>query len=238
MGRRRSVRFALGGAALVIGVGVAWQVIAASHDDGPTVKADPSSQITDVYAWMTSDKTKVNLVMNVYPNAPGTGKFSDQVLYVFHLNSSSGYAMTAMETKVVCGFDAAQAITCWVGAGEMVTGNAGTAAGIVSASGKTRVFAGLRDDPSFFNQTGFLTMATTLTPVLPSLSPDAAGCPTVSMSISGALISQLRSDGSNGPAVNNFAGQNVLSIVIQVDTALVTPGGKILGVWASTHHRG
>jgi Domain of unknown function (DUF4331) len=228
---------AIAAGVVAIGVGVAWQVIAANHDDGPTVRNDPTSELTDVYAWMTSDRTKVNLIMNVYPNAPGSAKFSSDVLYVFHLNSSAGYGMTATETKIICGFDAAQTISCWVGNGDSVTGNAGVPAGLVSASGKTRVFAGLRDDPSFFNQTGFAAAASAIVGAMP-LQADGAGCPTLAPAISTALLAQLTGNGSNGPASNNFAGQNVLGIVIQVDTTLVTPGGKILGVWASTHHRG
>lgn len=237
MRRRRSFRFALGGIVLALGVGVAWRVIAAIHDDGSTVRSMPAGEITDVYAWMTADKTKVNLVMNVNPNAGGATA-SSQVLYVFHLNSSSAYGAAATETKIICGFDASNTITCWVGNTEMVTGNASASTGLVSASGKTRVFAGLRDDPSFFNQNGFTLAVSTLAPALGSLTFDSAGCPSLTMSNWQAILTELRADTGGGPATNNFAGQNVQSIVIQVDTALVTPGGKILGVWASTHHRG
>lgn len=238
MARRRTFRVVIATGVLAIGVGLAWKTIAAMHDDGPTVRANPGAQISDVFAWMTSDKTKVNLVMNVNPNAGAATMFSTQYLYVFHLNSSAGYGMAATETKIICGFDVAQTITCWVGSGEAVTGNAGTATGITSASGKTRVFAGLRDDPSFFNQTGFAMMRATLVAATGSLTVDASGCPAVNAATSQVLVNQLHENGSNGPAANDFVGQNVLSIVIQVDTTLVTPGGKILGVWASTHHKG
>jgi uncharacterized protein DUF4331 len=237
MARRRTFRVALAAGALVIGVGLAWKTLAALHDDGPTVRATPGAQISDVYAWMTSDKTKVNLVMNVNPGASASTTFSTQYLYAFHLNSSTGYGTAATETKIICGFDAAQAITCWVGSGEVVTGNASATAGITSASGKTRVFAGPRDDPSFFNQSGFVAMRTTTTTALGSLTFDASGCPGLNAATSGALLNQLRGNASGGTATNDFAGQNVLSIVIQVDTTLVTPGGKILGVWASTHQK-
>ncbi|HMF43437.1 MAG TPA: DUF4331 family protein [Polyangia bacterium] len=236
MSRRRRSRFALGGIVLALGVGIAWRVIAASHDDGPTVTATPAAELTDVYAWMTSDKTKVNLVMNVYPNA-GTATFSSQILYVFHVNSTTAFGTTGTQTKIICGFDATQTITCWVGDTETVTGNAATSTGLVSASGKTRVFAGLRDDPSFFNQTGFADFASTVTSgIAPGSAPD---CPPINAGISAALVQLLRSSMQGAAAAaNNFVGQNVLSIVIQVDTTLVTTGGKILGVWASTHQRG
>ncbi|MES1209542.1 MAG: DUF4331 family protein, partial [Pseudomonadota bacterium] len=183
------------------------------------------------------DKSKVTLVMDVYPNAPSGSKFSDQVLYVFHVNSSAGYGMAQTETKVICGFDTAQAITCWVGAGEKVTGTASAVAGLTSASGKTKVFAGLRDDPFFFNLTGFKATAADVAAAASSLTFDGTGCPTLDATTAGTLVAQLSHGTAGAAAANDFAGQNVQSIVIEVDTALLTPGGKILGVWASTNMR-
>jgi hypothetical protein len=234
--RPKRLRLAIGAAVLAVGVTFAWKTIAANHSDGPTVRSDPSTEITDLYAWMSADKAKVNLVMNVFPNVPAGSKFSTLALYVFHLSSAPAYGQAATETKIICGFDAVQAITCWVGDREVVSGDASAPAGLTSASGKTRVFAGPRDDPSFFNQSGFLSTAATIKSAQPSM--DAAGCLTVNAAQSQLLVSMLKQDGNGGPAKNDFAGQNVLSIVVQVDTALVTPGGKILGVWASTHKKG
>ena len=48
--------------------------IAADHADGtPTTLNNPdaSADITDLFAWMTSDGTKLNLVMDVFPGAMG-----------------------------------------------------------------------------------------------------------------------------------------------------------------------
>jgi Domain of unknown function (DUF4331) len=229
---------ALGVAAAAAGLAI--KLHAADHADGPAVMAEPAGDITDVYAWMSADKTKVNLVMDVYPNAPASSMMSDQVLYVFHLNSSASYGAAATETKIICGFNVAQAITCWVGSSESVTGNASATTGIMSASGKTKVFAGLRDDPFFFNLTGF--KATTADVVAaaagtPPLTFDTSGCPALDAATSTALVTQLKTGTAGAAPTNNFAGQNVQSIVIQVDTTLVTPGGKILGVWGSTHSR-
>src|SRR5450432_1331316 len=217
----------------VIGIGLR----AADHKDGPAATADPSADITDVYAWMSSDKTKVNLVMDVYPNAPAAAMFSDQVLYAFHLNSAATFGGTATETKIICGFDTAQKITCWVGGTETVTGDASATTGISSTSGKTKVFAGLRDDPFFFNLTGFKATAAAVVAAAGGLTLDAAGCPMLDSATSTALVGQLAHGAAGAAPTSDFAGQNVQSIVIQVDTALVTPGGKLLGIWASTHKR-
>src|SRR5450432_3000004 len=189
----------------VIGIGLR----AADHKDGPAATADPSADITDVYAWMSSDKTKVNLVMDVYPNAPAAAMFSDQVLYAFHLNSAATFGGTATETKIICGFDTAQKITCWVGGTETVTGDASATTGIMSASGKTKVFAGLRDDPFFFNLTGF--KATTADVVAaaagtPPLTLDTSGCPALDAATSTALVTQLKTGTAGAAPTNNFAG--------------------------------
>jgi hypothetical protein len=235
----KSARLSLiiGASVLAVGGAATLQLHAADHKDGPSVTADPAADITDVYAWMSPDKSKVNLVMDVYPNAPAGSMMSDQVLYVFHLSSAAGYGMAATETNVICGFDTTGKVTCWVGNSEVVTGDASATAGITSTSGKTTVFTGLRDDPFFFNLTGFKATAAAVV-AAGSLPLDGAGCPTLDAPTADGLVTQLHSNATGGAAANDFAGQNVQSIVIQVDTALVTPGGKILGVWGSTNRRG
>lgn len=237
MTRQNGLRMVLGLTIVAAASGVALRLRAADHKDGAGVKADPTADITDLYAWMSTDKAKVNLVMDVYPNAPAGAKFSDAVLYVFHVNSSAGYGMPATETKIICGFDTAQKITCWIGDKEVVTGDASIVAGISSASGKTKIFAGLRDDPFFFNLTGFKATAAAVTAAAGTLTFDGTGCPALPPATAAALVSQLSHGAAGAPAANDFAGQNVKSIVISIDTTLVTPGGKILGVWASTHKR-
>jgi len=38
--------------------------------------------------------------------------------------------------------------------------------------------------------------------------------------------------------VDNFAGMTAGSLVLQIDADLLTGGGQILAVWASTHRNG
>ncbi len=238
MNRKFRIRLALGtGAAVAMAAVLGVKLWAADHKDGPAVTADPAGDIADTYGWMSADKSKVTLVMDVYPNAPAGSKFSDQVLYVFHVNSMATYGAAPTETKIICGFTAAQSITCWVGNNEMVTGDASAPAGIASTSGKTKVFAGLRDDPFFFNLTGFKATAAAVTAAASSLTFDATGCPQLDATTSTALVTQLGHGTSGAAPANDFAGQNIQSIVIEVSTSLLTPGGKILGVWASTNMR-
>jgi hypothetical protein len=211
---------------------------AADHRDGPAATGNKDADINDVYAWMDSGGQKVNLVMTFNPAAPAGTVPSDAVLYVFHLNSKQNFAATnPTEVRIICGFDASQTISCWAGDSEYVTGKADAAAGISSTSGKLKVFAGLRNDPFFFNIPGFATAVGMVKSAAPSLSFDPAGCPQLDAATSTSLVTQLQKNASGGTPEDFFARSNTLAIVVQVDRALVTPGGSILGVWGSTHRR-
>ena len=216
--------------------------LAADHLDGPAASADPTSDITDVFAWTSPDGKSLNLVMDVFPAATAASKFSNTVQYVFHTSSHPAFGMTSGGTEdIVCTFDAAQKVSCWAGS-EYVNGDASSTSGI--ASGKLRVYTGLRDDPFFFNLDGFKhavsdVKATAAAGKLPT--PDAAGCynlgdPGSSSSIASVVVKDLThaADGTS-PAVDHFKGLNVLAIVLQVDLSVVNKGGPVVGVWASTN---
>ncbi|HEX4340351.1 MAG TPA: DUF4331 family protein [Polyangiaceae bacterium] len=215
----------------------AASALASDHTDGPAVTGDPAADITDVYAWMSATG-KVEIALDVSPFATSTTKFSDAVTYAIHVNSNASFGATpTKETLVICQFDAGGTIQCWVGANEYVTGNASKTAGISSASGKVKVFAGLRNDPFFFNLDGFKNAVTTVEGAS-GLTLNGAGCPAVSQATSAALVKALQSTKTGGsPAVDNFAGANVLAIVLEIDKSLLNVGGPNLGIWASTHQK-
>ena len=218
--------------------------LAADHLDGPAASADPTADITDLFAWTSPDGKSLNLVMDVFPAATTASKFSNTVQYVFHTSSRASFGAAAGASEdIICTFDAAQKVSCWAGS-EYVNGDANTANGISSGGGKLRVFTGLRDDPFFFNLDGFKhavadVKATAAAGGLPT--PDAAGCynlgnPGTSGTIASVIVKDLThaTDGTS-PAVDHFAGLNVLAIVLQVDLSIVNKGGPVVGVWASTN---
>ena len=209
---------------------------AADHLDGPGVVTDPAADITDVFAWTAADGLHLNLVMDVFPAATTSSKFSNTVQYVFHTSSTTAFGAAATSTEdIVCTFDASQVISCWAGT-EYVNGNANVAAGIASTSGKLRVFAGLRDDPFFFNLGGFKDTVSAVKQAAPSLTFDAAGCPAINASTSAALVNLLtHTQNGSAPAVDFFSGFNVLAIVLQVDLSIVNKGGPVVSVWGSTN---
>jgi hypothetical protein len=212
--------------------------LAADHIDGPQAAADPSADITDAFAWMTPDTSKVILVMDLTRNADVESKFSDSVQYVFHTTSSASFGGTpSSDVPVICQFDPQQRVECWAGDEAYVTGDASSLSGITSRNGKLRVFTGLRNDPFFFNLPGFRATARLVTEAAPSLTFDAAGCPAVDAATSTALVTQLHSAPDGGPALDGFANFNVIAIVLEVDKSILTKNGPILSVATATYRR-
>jgi hypothetical protein len=224
---------------------------AADHLDAPGAAANPLADITDVYAWMNSDASKVNLIMNVSPGDPpqsgGTARhFSPSVLYVFHVTSLPGFGMPGTETKIVCKFASDTSGQCWVGASaDYVTGDPSATTGITSASGKVKLYAGHRSDPFFFNLQGFrdTVAAVDAAEMGGGLTADAAGCPNL-LPATAATLRGLLQEGPQAAAAapcpttnaDCFANLNVMSIVLQVDKSLLNVGANnVLSVWASTH---
>ncbi len=208
--------------------------LAADHIDSPAAVADPAADITDLYAWMSPDAEKVNLVLDVFPFADGEAAFSDAVAYVFHINSANEYGAEATETTIICAFTAGAAFECWAG-DDYASGNVGDDSGIESDNGNMTVFAGLRNDPFFMEFVGFTETVDTVIGAAGGLQFDGAGCPQLDEATSNLLVGQLMSGAEGAAASDTFAGANVLSLVVQVDKSIVTPGGPLLGVWASTH---
>lgn len=219
-------------AVVAIGAGLVGSVHAADHGDSPRAATEPAADIADLYAWMdTTDPEKLNLIMTL----ASSGAFSDAVDYVFHINSDDDGPLgpnPQVETAITCSFDGSGSVSC-EGGGSSASGDASDEEGITSGDGNLRVFAGLRDDPFFFNATGFNATVNAVIAAAtgePALTFDDDGCPL----LDDATAAQLRSVISTAPNGDDFGGANVLALVVQVDRSLVNGNGDILGVWAST----
>lgn len=233
----------LAGATVVVaGLSLARPAQSADHKDAPKTTMEQAADINDVYSWVEGNN--LVMAMTVFPFAEATAKFSDKVQYVFHTTSGAAFGPGTGSANVICTFTTAQIASCWIGAaadGDYVTGNASAAAGITSASGKTKVYAGRINDPFFFNLTGFKD-ATVKVEAYPAaaLAFNSQGCPTgVTQAISATLTDTLKETASTAnPAravTDDFATAQGLVIVVQVDRALLTKGGPTVSVWASTN---
>jgi hypothetical protein len=207
--------------------------------DGPRATADPAADLADLYAWMSLDGKKLNLVMTLWPDAPASAALSPRVQYVLHVRSGPAMRRTAAEIPILCQTAGAE-LECWVGkTGLHVRGDASSRSGLASSDGRLRVFAGVSDDPFFFNRVGFERYVQYAIGLIGTFAAqlDGAGCPVYTQEQSDVAWYLLSRGADDHPPRNDFAGQRVLALVVQVDAAVVTPGGPILGVWASTRSR-
>ena len=205
---------------------------ASDHLDTRTVIEDPRADIGDIYAWMSEDRRRLNLVMTIVGHS-----FSPDLEYAFHVDSGQAYADTKITESIRCRMPSASLIEC-KGAKDFAIGNASREAGIESRGGHFRLFAGVRDDPFFNNVRGsrdaYLEAATAIELGAPK---DPAGCWQFSPLASRVILDRWRhTDG--GPAKNFLAGWTPATLAISVDLEEVAEGGPILGIWASVSNNG
>jgi hypothetical protein len=135
-------------------VSIAAPALAADHAEAPGTIADPAADIADFYAW--SDGSTVTAILTYNPlMIPGDAAVYDaDVLYTIHFDLDDD-AVSDHEIDVRFGSNAAgdwgvQAIGI-PGASAPVQG----AVESVIAGPGSMLYAGLRDDPFFFDITGF-----------------------------------------------------------------------------------
>lgn len=129
---------------------------AADHIDGDTAAADPAADLTDLFAW--HDDSKVYVAVN-FAGAGSTidsGMYDADVLYGVHIDLDGDYDNGA-ETDIWIRFGQDSQGNWGVqvenlpGAGAPVVG---PVEAVVAAPGG-KVFAGVRNDPFFFDFAGF-----------------------------------------------------------------------------------
>lgn len=155
-------------AASVVGVGTSS---AADHGDAPLSKANHAEDLADVYAFNGASGNTV-FVMTVNPlTMPGdTPTFDPKGLYQFRIDNNGDAVpdVTYNVTFAAVASDGSQAITVQratgaqadvlsKGGNTLVTGKTtvGTDTPVVNQGGGAKAFAGLRDDPFFFDLNAF-----------------------------------------------------------------------------------
>lgn len=150
-------------AAMLVGALWTGPALAADHLDSPGVVADPAADINDVYAFRSKDPAAANVrrsvfVMTVVPAADTDSRFSENVQYQFWIrDAGEGQA----RKDIICDVEGTgddQMITCTApnGSSKTVAFNAIDAGD--ANSDDIRVFAGLRDDPFFFDLDAFFAV--------------------------------------------------------------------------------
>lgn len=194
-------------------------LLAADHIDAPAVtgpgSTSPGNDITDIYAFQSpADNSKMVLVLNTQgllsPAATATASFPSNVLYEFNIdNTGDNVEDLVIQCLVQNGkmrvygpvAVGTPGLTSTIKTSGPVTETTvtayGTTAAIGSNSNGTRVFAGPRDDPFFFDLARF-------------------------KEIVAGTQSSFRS-----PGVDTFAGTNVMSIVVELPKALLGSSATI-----------
>jgi hypothetical protein len=203
---------------------------ASDHLDTPTVTTNPRADIADLYAWTASDGRRLNLVMTIV----GDG-LSENVDYIFHVDSGKAFGATTESVTIACRPTATPSfIDCRTGDLDRALGDASGEQGLAGAQHRLRVFAGRRDDPFFNNVRGTRAAYEVAAKALrEGATRDGAGCPRFDSATVQAIRTQWRHT-TGGPAANLLAGWTPASLVVSVDLPVVTRGGPILAVWATT----
>lgn len=129
-------------------------VIAADHIDSPNAKGDAAGDITDFYAWAEGESVYAIVAFAGLAEAGAPAVYDADVLYGVHVDND-GDGESDHDIWIRFGQDDAGE---W---GVQVTGLAGQDAlvgpvdEVIDGELGQRVFAGLRDDPFFFDLEGF-----------------------------------------------------------------------------------
>lgn len=209
---RKNARLALicaAGVAVAAGAMLAQDekpVEAADHGDPTRITQAAADDIADLYAWHSADGQTLTVVLTfggpVAPAADQAGTYDPNVLYGIHIDNTSDQAANhdiwvrfAQNDLGDWGIQ----VTSLPGESEALIGAVETE--VAGASG--RVWAGLRDDPFFFDLTGFGTTLTT---------------------------GDLAFDNTR----DDFAGQNVTAIVLEMPVSAAIGAGNTLDIWATS----
>jgi hypothetical protein len=145
--------------ALVASTLCAGGALAADHGEAPLTKADLAADLADVYAWHDAGRLTAIITFDGIkpPVHQQRGTFDPGVLYTLHIDNSGDF-VADLEVKARFGMDEKGR---W---GIRVDGLPGAPGAVIGAVEKRipagasgLVFAGLREDPFFFDLEGFRT---------------------------------------------------------------------------------
>jgi Domain of unknown function (DUF4331) len=228
---QRPVTFMLIAGALAGGVRYAT---GSDHQDTPLVELNPRMDLTDVYAFPSPTPGRIVLVMNTSgfldPADTPSAAFDPNILYQFKVDNDGDAKEDRVIQVTFSGKTTDQRVTVHgpftpATQGAMMNAVAQSAATVsgklntaFGSAGGLQAFAGPRDDPFFLDLEAAFC-------ILPDRRPAA-----------GALAAPCRlpSVGFRNPGVNYIAGYNVLSIVVELPSAMLEHGapGK-LGIWGT-----
>lgn len=237
-GHRRAV---VAGLLIVAGAaGATALAIGSDHQDTPDVELNPKMDMTDVYVFPGSAAGRIVLVMNsrafltpAQADDPVQGSFDPDLLYQFKVDNNNDYQEDRVIQVTFSGEGGGQQVSLRGPVAPPVLGAmmnevadvtpslTGALASVLGSAGDLQLFAGPRDDPFFIDLEAAFCILPDRKPVTGELAApcDLAGVPPFRPA---------------GQAVNYVAGFNILSIVVELPSALLEAGapGK-LNIWGT-----
>jgi Domain of unknown function (DUF4331) len=218
-------------------------VSGSDHLDAPTAKHDPRIDITDLYAFKAGAGTA--LILNVNPlTSPAdskTTRFSTNALYQIKIDTNGdaspdityrvrfGHTRTASDGAVVQTFKVRRSHgadarkNAWIGT-LIATGSTTPyhhTTRVFNTTDGGKAFAGVRDDPFFFDLPGFVQFKSELLKGTTTLGAPGGGAGTLLGGFTGT---------------DTFAGTNTSAIAIWVPNARLGGSGRHVGIWGTTSY--
>ena len=212
------------------------------HADTPSIAAAPGTDITDVFLFPSpTNANNVVLVMNVHPlitsaNVSSTS-FDPNVLYQFKIDTSGDFVEDYVVQAQFSGTGPNQAVSIATGT-PITTGTVTQAITPLSVSGTInntfapasgiQAFAGVREDPFFFDLNRFFT-------IFPDRATPLSGTP-----VSNPNTPQAASWNPPGTASDflSVGKYNLLSIVVELPKSQLQGAGTgKVNLWCTTSTR-
>lgn len=202
--------------------GMATNVSGADHRDSPINISNPTADINDVYAFRNGNNLVVAISANplIAPSDNATrGVFDPTVQFQIHVDRNGDLSDDQLVT--IRGTTRASTIVLDMMGGSIDAAvtppNSDTP--IITEKNGIKVFAGLRDDPFFFDLTAFQAFIANPTAPARGLRPASAGAP-----------------------ADTFAGLNVFAIVVELPIQAVTGAANAntgtIKTWVSSSKNG
>ena len=221
------------GVAAALTLAVSAAVMSADHAESPGADADPAADLADVFIFPSPETATRTVAAITFGgrSAPrsridGTFYCDNAVLYTLHIDraNAAGAFDSIADVEVLARFGRDAAGNCGLQL-ENVPGAGGTFSGkidgVFTSSGGTKAFAGLRNDPFFFDAEGYAALVASFS---------GAGQ-------SGDVVGAFRLSGTQARR-DSFAFRNVSTIVFEMSNDALAPavGGvrPKVRVWATT----
>lgn len=223
----------LGLAVVAVSMSVSVSVMSADHAESPGADADPAGDLADVFIFPSPGGGNKTVGAITFGGRPAPRSRIDanfycdrNVLYTFNIDraDTNGNFDNVPDIQIFARLGTNSAGACGLQL-ENVPGAGGTFSGpidqVFTSPGGTKAFAGLRDDPFFFDAEGYTALVNSFA---------AAGQ-------TGDLVTAFGL-GNTRPRRDSFANRNVSAIVFEMDNNALAPAVQgtrpKVRVWGTT----